>query len=388
MNAPLDDFVEYTLGDLFEFSNGVNAPKSSYGSGIPFANVLEVITRESLDASDIPGRVQLSREEEARYQVRHGDVLFNRTSETQEEVGLASTYVGQEPVVFGGFVLRGRPRTALLDVAYSKYALRATLVRDQIVSRGQGGIRANIGQRDLSTVVIWLPSLERQRHVAARLDHATASIVSLERLIAKNREVRTGLLQSLLSGSRRLPGFADEWRQASYGEVIRFRRGEVASRASMADGSIPLIAAGMTAAGWVAVSNRLGPVITVSASGASAGYVAWHDGAIFASDCITVERGQGYELKFIYYSLLAHQADIFRAQSGGAQPHVHAKDVYPIELALPSFEEQGAIARVLNDVDAEIEVLQRRLRSARAVKQGLTQELISTPLLQIEGVPA
>src|SRR4051812_49432585 len=102
---------KYELGQLFSFSNGINADKSAYGSGTPFINVLEVITNESLTAQDIPGRVTLPKKVLARYQVKRGDVLLNRTSETQDEVGLTSVYVDEQPVVFGGFVFRGQPLT-------------------------------------------------------------------------------------------------------------------------------------------------------------------------------------------------------------------------------------------------------------------------------------
>lgn len=86
------DWHEYQLGDLITFSNGINADKSAYGRGVPFINVLEVITNEWLRAKDIPGRVTLPNKVFARYRVRRGDILFNRTSETQDEVGLASVY--------------------------------------------------------------------------------------------------------------------------------------------------------------------------------------------------------------------------------------------------------------------------------------------------------
>ena len=130
------EWEEFVLDELFDFANGINADKSAYGDGIPFANVLEVVANEGLTPALIPGRIKLSAPLIARYQVRHGDVLFNRTSETQEEVGLASVYLGDKVIVFGGFVFRARPKTKRLDIMYSKYALRAHGVRKQIIALG------------------------------------------------------------------------------------------------------------------------------------------------------------------------------------------------------------------------------------------------------------
>ena len=135
------------FAELFAFRNGVNADKDSYGQGVRFINVLEAITYSHLLGPEIPGQVTLPEPVAASYTVRRGDVLFNRTSETQEEVGLAATYLGTERVVFGGFVIRGRPVDQSLDPTYSGYALRAPFIRSQIIPMGQGAVRANVGQR-------------------------------------------------------------------------------------------------------------------------------------------------------------------------------------------------------------------------------------------------
>lgn len=229
----------FVLGELFDFSNGVNAGKDAYGSGVPFANVLEVITNEGLRVTDIPGRIALTQKLIHRYSVRRGDVLFNRSSETQEEVGLSSTYLDDAQVVFGGFVLRGRPTTSALDVEYSQYALRASEIRAQIVARGQGGIRANIGQRDLATVSIQLPEVDVQRVIARRLDDAQALVRALERLMVKKRQVRKGMLQTLLTGRMRLPGFSKPWRPVTLGAHVTYVKSVALSRAQL-DSSSPL----------------------------------------------------------------------------------------------------------------------------------------------------
>ena len=101
-----------------------------------FINVLEPITYSHIYGPEIHGRVDLSEAVVASYAVKRGDVLFNRTSETDAELGLAATYLGSERVVFGGFVIRGRPTNDTLDPTYSGYALRASAIRSQIIRNG------------------------------------------------------------------------------------------------------------------------------------------------------------------------------------------------------------------------------------------------------------
>jgi type I restriction enzyme S subunit len=213
-------WTDHTLGELFDFSNGVNADKSAYGTGVPFANVLEIVAHEALTEALTPGRIALSPAATSRYSVLRGDLLFNRTSETPDEVGLASVYLGDTPIAFGGFVFRGRPKTDRLTVAYSQYALRAHSVREQIVARGQGAIRANIGQRDLKLVRIQLPPRDEQLAIAAALSTADELMASLQRLLAKQHRMHEGLSQSLLTGASRLPGFDQPWQSYAMGEVL------------------------------------------------------------------------------------------------------------------------------------------------------------------------
>src|SRR6185312_5643122 len=103
------------LGELFNFKNGINSGKESYGKGVKFINVMEVIYNDCITSEFIPGSVQISEDQKKLYKVKNGDVLFNRTSETTDEIGLASVYYGNDEVVFGGFIIRGRPTNSTID---------------------------------------------------------------------------------------------------------------------------------------------------------------------------------------------------------------------------------------------------------------------------------
>lgn len=133
------------LGTLCSFANGANADKNAYGAGVPFINVLEVITHTHLRAKDIPGRVRLSKSGLESFAVRRGDVLFNRTSETQEEVGLSAVYDDDAAVVFGGFVIRGRFVDDSMDSTYVGSLLSKLALEDsqpgQHPVRGQRAVR-------------------------------------------------------------------------------------------------------------------------------------------------------------------------------------------------------------------------------------------------------
>jgi type I restriction enzyme S subunit len=398
------------LGDLLHFQNGVNADKASYGRGIPFANVLEVITHTHLHAGLIPGQVLLRRNQVDGYSVRPGDILFNRTSETQNEIGLASVYVGIEPIVFGGFVIRGRPRANDLDRVYSAWGLRAPAVRKQIVARGQGAIRANIGQADLRTVLVPLPPVGEQHAIAGTLTDADAVIESLKLLIAKKRAIKQGAMQELLTGRRRLAGFNGTWVRKSFGELFTISGGLSASRDQLsADGHYYLhygdihtskssyidLASAVTLPRLNVPLSKVrkksllqeGDIVFVDASededGASKHVVIFNpDKLPFISGLHTIvakSRSDELDSKFKRYCFQSAQVrGQFRYYAVGTKVlGVSKTNIAKIELAFPELNEQVAIANILCNMDAEIEGLVAKLGKACQVKQGMMQELLT-----------
>jgi type I restriction enzyme, S subunit len=384
---------EFKLGDLLRFSNGINADKSFYGAGVPFANVLEIINNESLEENDVPGRIDLPRKTLARYEVRRGDLLFNRTSETQEEVGLTSVYLGSRPIVYGGFVFRGRSLTNHLDLSYSKYALRATAVRDQITACGQGGIRANIGQRDLKTVMVALPVIPEQRVIAEVLDDASKQIELLECLIAKKRAIKQGMMQQRFA----LPGGGGS--QAQLGTLVAFLSGGTPDRSKTDywSGRIPWISAttlkdievstsdqSVTERG-VRAGSRMAPLsstlVLVRGSALHSEIRASLVAApvCFNQDVKALVPSARVEPKFLTYSIHANTSRLLpRVTSAGNTAGVlDTKILKAFEIWLPDRDTQRRVISVFDDITRELEILAARLEKAKAIKQGMMQQLLT-----------
>ncbi len=384
------------FSELFEFRNGVNADKGAYGRGIQFINVLEVITKGHLRAPDIPGKVSLTKSAIDSYAVRRGDLLFNRTSETQEEVGLTAVYLDDEPVVFGGFVIRGRPRTAAVDVSFSGYAFRAPSIRSQIIARGQGAIRANVGQGDLRQILTALPPLPEQRVIAQALSDADALIESLEQLLAKKRHLKQGAMQELLTGKKRLPGFSGEWEAKRLGDLAEMGSGGTPPSINPAfyDGDIPWVSISdmtkcgklisttdrnLSAAGLNNSSAQMCPAGTVLyAMYASLGECSIAGVPLCSSQAILgIKAKSSLDNEFLYYFMTSIRARVKTMGQQGTQANLNKGMVQGFHLRLPPRPEQTAIAAILSDMDAEIAALEAKLAKARALKQGMMQELLT-----------
>ena len=168
------------------------------------------------------------------------------------------------------------------------------------------------------------------------------------------------------------------WQVVRLGDVAEIRKGLSFTRKGLVPGNVPVIAGGREPAYFNNIANRPGETITVSASGAHAGFVAFHLKPIFATDCTTV-RAQSAVSKtaFIYHVLKHSENVIYGLRSGSAQPHVYPRDIASCKILLPSLPEQRAIAAVLDSIDEAIEHTDTVIAATERLRDALLHELLT-----------
>jgi type I restriction enzyme S subunit len=131
-----DGWQMLSIGECLEFKNGLNKEKSFFGRGTPIVNYMDVYKHRGIINQDVAGKVAVSNDEKSNFGIKKGDVFFTRTSETVEEIGVASVLLEDVPNgVFSGFLLRGRPKNDLLDDTFKKYCFHSSFVRKEITSK-------------------------------------------------------------------------------------------------------------------------------------------------------------------------------------------------------------------------------------------------------------
>ena len=141
---------------------------------------------------------------------------------------------------------------------------------------------------------------------------------------------------------------ASEWPMVKLGDVCEIKKGTSITRKKTTKGLIPVIAGGQTPSYFHNSANRTGETITVSASGAYAGFVAYWNEPIFASDCSTIKpKDRRAITKFVFHVLKFKQSSIYGLQAGAGQPHVYPKDLFPFQIPLPPLETQQALVERL-----------------------------------------
>lgn len=174
-----------------------------------------------------------------------------------------------------------------------------------------------------------------------------------------------------------LPPNEMEWREVEFGNSEHFevKKGESITKDKVTEGKIPVVAGGQQPAYYHNKSNRQGETITISGSGAYAGFVNYFKEPIFASDCSTVQiKGELISPKYTYLFLKSYQSKIYRMQKGIAQPHVYPKDIVKIKIPLPfsngkpSLAEQERIVKILEKAENQKE---RCMNSEKLLKEYL-----------------
>lgn len=157
--------------------------------------------------------------------------------------------------------------------------------------------------------------------------------------------------------------FKSKFPMVNLGEISSIQKGKSITSKDIKEGTIKVVAGGTDFAYLHNESNRPANVITVSASGANAGYVNFWREPIFASDCTTIQTIDEFTTKYIFHFLKTYQENVFKLQKGQAQPHVYADDLKLFQIPLPPLDIQNAIVTECEKIDSEYQNGKDKIRN-------------------------
>ena len=172
-----------------------------------------VITNDCIRVS-----VDVSEEELHNFCVENGDMLFQRSSETLEDVGRANVYMDDKPAVFGGFVIRGKKK-AEYNPLFFRYLLASPFARRKIIPMGAGAQHFNIGQEGLNRVKLHFASLDEQKKIATFLSLLDERIATQNKIIDKLQSLIKGIRNDVFGKLRKNIGF-----NAVVGDVLDYEQ--------------------------------------------------------------------------------------------------------------------------------------------------------------------
>lgn len=300
------------------------------------------------------------------------DVIITKDSETPDDIGVSAYVEEIKTNLLCGYHLSILRSNGNSHGKFLLYSLRHPRVKYDFYRFANGVTRFGLAKESYSKIEIPLPPLPEQRAIADILSTWDTAIEIMEQLISvKEKRFGGKLYESIWNNNCNKIKLGD-----LIGNSIIIEKGKAVTKQNLEEGLIPVIAGGQTYAYYTQSSTHNIATITVSASGASAGYVWFHDYPIWASDCNVIYAKDG-SIKFLYYVLKTLQNKIYLLQSGGAQPHVYSKDLKILDIVFPDKEKQKEIANTLSNYENEIKLLKGLLEKYKKQKRGLMQKLLT-----------
>jgi type I restriction enzyme S subunit len=376
-----ESWIVYSIGELINFEGGSQPDKNYFRPSNQHGYIRLIQIRDyKTDRFEtyVPRHL-------ARRFCSEDDIMIGRYGPPIFQIlkGLAGAY--------NVALIKAKP-TQDINKTYAYYFLKQEKLLNFIekLSQRSSG-QTGIDLRELRSYPIPLPpTLTEQTAIATALRDADALIESLEQLIHKNRNIKQAAMQELLTGKKRLPGFSGEWVEKLLPDICLFRGGKaheqyisdagpyicVNSKFISTDGYVRKYS---TANFCCAKKNDILMVMSDLPNGKALAkvYLADKDDlyAVNQRVCaLTAYRDDPVFLSFV----LNRNPYFLKFDDGVSQTHL-LNGVFnkcPVYLPL-DVKEQTAIATILSDMDAGIAALEEKLNKAKAVKQGMMQELLT-----------
>jgi type I restriction enzyme S subunit len=336
--------------------------------------------------------------EARRTRLETGDLLISITA----DIGIIG-YVDKTvptPAYINQHIARVRLDDRLADSQFVAYYLASWGPQRRFVGSTDTGAKAGMNLAAVAALPTVVPPVSEQRRIASALSDADDLIAALERVILKRQAIKQGMMQELLTGRTRLPGFAGSWSATRLGVLGIFLKGRGVKRDDVRGLGVRCIRYGeiytafqdytaetksfvAPAVAATALALKTGDVLFVGSGetrdeiGKCVAYIG-PTPAVAGGDVIVL---RGDQCNPVYLALLANSPEVVvqkaRAGQGDAVVHIYSHALAAIEVTLPPRSEQDAIAEVILDADREIRLLRDRLAKARYIKQGMMQELLT-----------
>ena len=380
---PLGKYIDVISGYAFK-------SKDFLPSGIPVIKIKNVsppeVSLEDLSyisveiANDLP-----------KFALQYGDVLIALTgshiNQMASVVGRVARVKYRERSMFNQRVGKIVVKDAdACDLNYVYYYLSQDQVKISLARKAGGAAnQANKSPSDVKGLAIPFPSVEIQHRIADILSAYDDLIENNQRQIklleeAALRLYKEWFVQLRFPGHETTPivdGVPEGWKLGTVKDLVEFKRGKTITKAVVKAGNIPVVAGGLEPAYFHNAANTASPVVTVSASGANAGFVRMYHRNIWASDCSYIDIEASRSLHFVYCYLKNNKASLDNLQRGAAQPHVYPKDINAMAMIVPQEPFLNEFYSIVEPQFSCVGKLENEIECLRQARDKLLPKLMS-----------
>lgn len=396
-----DHLKEFSLSEAGRFYGGLSGKtKDDFGVGnskfITYMNVFtNVIAKRDMCESVIVGA------QEKQNSVVAGDILFTQSSETAEEVGMASVWIHHFDVYLNSFSFGFRLfDKKSIDPVYLVYLMRSHAYRKKISVQAQGISRYNLSSSRLSSLKIKIPEFREQQKIAAFFTALDEKIHLSQLKLDLFEKLKSGVMQKLFSHDYRFKkkdgSPFEPWESFTVGDLAQVVGGGTPSTLNPDywDGDIYWLTPTEINSKYVHASNRkitLNGLNNSSAKLLPKRAILLTTRATLGACSINnqdnpVCTNQGFQSlvcknfvddEFLYYVITekAFQKSMIKNASGSTFQEISSKNLKSISVHLPSIDEQRQIVLLLSTIDQKIDCVKRSLKVLKAQKTAFMQQM-------------
>lgn len=279
----------------------------------------------------------------------------------------------------GGSELKGR---------WLSYYLRSPMGQGHMTGNQKGSSQQFLSLKQLRDLPILVPEEHFMRRAVQILSTYDDLIENNQKQIKLLEEAAQRLYKEWFVNlrfpgyetTRVVDGVPEGWGYGKLLQISEFKRGKTITKAQIKSGNIPVVAGGLEPAYYHDQANTNAPVITVSGSGANAGFTRLYHMDVFASDCSFIDINSTPYVYFIYCFLKGIGEKLNSLQKGSAQPHVYAKDINRLSLLIPSKENMEMFVKTVDPLFLRIQKLERQIELSAEARDRLLPKLMSGEL--------
>lgn len=372
---------------------GINAPAVTYSKDLPtYLRITDIDDDGRFITAD---KTSVNSSNSENFRLKEGDIVFARTGATVGKTYLYNPNDGD--LVFAGFLIRFSLDTQKIIPSFLRAYTNTSIYWNWVKIISQRSGQPGINAAEYCSLQIPVPSLTEQQKIVEILSVWDKAIEKQTQLIEKLELRKKGLMQQLLTGKRRIPGFSTPWRDCVMQQLFT-------PITVVNDGKPHLPMTISAKLGLISQQNKFDRVIAGD-SLKKYTLIQYGDFAYNKGNSNLYEMGCIYQLKeesalvpFVYICFRAKESvcgdfyqqyflnhgldrQLKRIITSGARGdgllNVDKKDFFSLKVINPSFEEQIAIAQVLTTTDHEIELALQKLELLRQQKCGLMQQLLT-----------
>ena len=274
----------------------------------------------------------------------------------------------------------------MIDNTYLKYYFLSYYGQQALRARETETTVTGIKQSELKKVIVKYPSFLFQRKIVGILSALDSKIENNNKINANLEAQAQALFKSWFVDFTPFKGqpFVDSelgpipqgWKVGKLGDICTFKRGKNLLSKNAIDEGVPVVAGGLTPSCYHNQANTSAPVVTVSGSGANAGFMRMYHVDVWASDCSFIDVSCDY-LYFVYCFLTVNRRLLKHAQTGAVQPHVKPADIHDFDVVIPEEDIVKAFQSIIKELLTKVGVNEKENQRLAALRDTLLPKLMS-----------